>query len=137
MQQEHGDFHFFPLPLMAFPSALPAAELVAPTGLQILLVNLICTCFLSLLLPDVFLPRQNCWLCVSLMLAELQTGESNIPVNRKDTTFTLQSIFLLLSNSSYYNIYLVLAKLFLRQKTGAGRGVISSWSCLKPQQRSV
>lgn len=52
------------------------------------------------------------------MFAELQTGDGKIPVNRRDTIFILQSIFLLLSNSPYYDICLPLAKIYCEAEDG-------------------
>lgn len=52
------------------------------------------------------------------MLAEPQAGDGKIPVNRRDTMFILWSVFLLLSNSLYYDIYLTLAKIYFEAEDG-------------------
>lgn len=71
------------------------------------------------------------------MLAEPQTGDGKIPVNRRDATFILQSIFLLLSNNLYYDIYLLLAKVFFEAEDGGRKRGISCRSCIKLQRRSI
>lgn len=140
-QQEHGDFHFFPLPLMAFPSALTTDSRVSGTrrtpnssgelGGHLFLISSSSRCFSSKAKPLAVRSSEN-----GADACRTAGWRWQDPCNRRDTMFILQSTFLLPINSPCYGIY-PSSRFMLRQEMGEGRGGISSCSCIKPQRRCL